>query len=170
MAVLHPRLRSVATRPATLTPSRRCCLQLRCKARAIVISRASYAVGIDLGTSTSAVAVIKDGRPVLVRDAGGPAIIPSIVAYNQASKQPPSNIPPPLPIPPSHPPPCLAACATLSFSRDHIHPMQTCSYIAIPSSVTPFVWSRCSLQKPSRHTPDTLMLVPRDPSVTSPLT
>jgi molecular chaperone DnaK (HSP70) len=33
-------------------------------------------VGIDLGTTNSLVAYVQDGRPVVIRDAGGDAIVP----------------------------------------------------------------------------------------------
>jgi Fe-S protein assembly chaperone HscA len=40
----------------------------------------SRAVGIDLGTTNSLVAYVKDGVPVVIRDAGGDALVPSIVS------------------------------------------------------------------------------------------
>ncbi|MCC7273425.1 MAG: Fe-S protein assembly chaperone HscA [Alphaproteobacteria bacterium] len=39
------------------------------------------AVGIDLGTTNSVVAVATDGTPEVLRDAGGAALVPSVVAY-----------------------------------------------------------------------------------------
>ena len=37
-------------------------------------------VGIDLGTTNSLVAYVKDGRPVVIRDADGEALVPSVVS------------------------------------------------------------------------------------------
>ena len=37
-------------------------------------------VGIDLGTTNSLVAYVQDGRPVVIRDASGDALVPSIVS------------------------------------------------------------------------------------------
>src|ERR671938_437438 len=37
-------------------------------------------VGIDLGTTNSLVAYVKDGAPVVVRDATGDPLVPSIVS------------------------------------------------------------------------------------------
>jgi molecular chaperone HscA len=42
-----------------------------------------FAVGIDLGTTNSVVAVSKDGRPHVLTDARGGALVPSIVAYDE---------------------------------------------------------------------------------------
>jgi len=39
------------------------------------------AIGIDLGTTNSLVASVRDGRPVALRDAAGDAIVPSVVHY-----------------------------------------------------------------------------------------
>ncbi|WP_374444515.1 Fe-S protein assembly chaperone HscA [Stella sp.] len=39
------------------------------------------AIGIDLGTTNSVVAVATDGRPEVLRDAGGRGLVPSVVAY-----------------------------------------------------------------------------------------
>ncbi|MFA6019168.1 MAG: Fe-S protein assembly chaperone HscA [Rhodospirillales bacterium] len=41
------------------------------------------AVGIDLGTTNSVVAISKDGRPEVLRDAKARALIPSVVAYGR---------------------------------------------------------------------------------------
>ncbi|MCC7167844.1 MAG: Fe-S protein assembly chaperone HscA [Rhodospirillales bacterium] len=41
----------------------------------------SVAVGIDLGTTNSVVAVAEDGKPEVLRDEKGQALIPSVVAY-----------------------------------------------------------------------------------------
>ena len=38
-------------------------------------------VGIDLGTTNSLVAYVKDGAPVVIRDASGDALVPSIVSF-----------------------------------------------------------------------------------------
>jgi len=43
----------------------------------------SHVVGIDLGTTNSLVAYAKDGRPVVIRDAGGDALVPSVVSVDQ---------------------------------------------------------------------------------------
>ena len=40
----------------------------------------SRVVGIDLGTTNSLVAYVKDGAPVVIRDNGGDALVPSIVS------------------------------------------------------------------------------------------
>src|SRR5438132_189112 len=37
-------------------------------------------VGIDLGTTNSLVAYVKDGVPVVIRDRGGDALLPSVVS------------------------------------------------------------------------------------------
>lgn len=39
------------------------------------------AIGIDLGTTSSLVAVVEDGRPRVLEDAAGDAVLPSAVAY-----------------------------------------------------------------------------------------
>ncbi len=39
------------------------------------------AVGIDLGTTNSVVAIARQGRPEALRDAAGRSLIPSVVAY-----------------------------------------------------------------------------------------
>ncbi len=41
----------------------------------------ALAVGIDLGTTNSVVAVSRDGQPEIIRDEDGKALIPSVVAY-----------------------------------------------------------------------------------------
>ena len=43
----------------------------------------SKVVGIDLGTTNSLVAVVKDGLPVVIRDANNDALVPSIVSSAQ---------------------------------------------------------------------------------------
>ena len=40
----------------------------------------SKVVGIDLGTTNSLVAYVDDGRPVVIRDKGGDALVPSVVS------------------------------------------------------------------------------------------
>src|SRR5205823_44057 len=40
----------------------------------------SKVVGIDLGTTNSLVAYVKEGRPVVIRDRGGDALLPSVVS------------------------------------------------------------------------------------------
>jgi molecular chaperone HscA len=40
-------------------------------------------VGIDLGTTNSVVAVSRDGKPEVLRDASGQGLIPSVVAYGE---------------------------------------------------------------------------------------
>src|SRR3954454_23684999 len=40
----------------------------------------SHVVGIDLGTTNSLVAFVKDGEPVMIRDRHGDALVPSIVS------------------------------------------------------------------------------------------
>lgn len=43
-------------------------------------------VGIDLGTSNSAVAILRDGVPVVVEEAGDRGVVASVVAYTQAGE------------------------------------------------------------------------------------
>jgi molecular chaperone DnaK len=43
----------------------------------------AYIIGIDLGTINSLVAVIKDGKPVVIPNQEGSFFTPSVVAYNQ---------------------------------------------------------------------------------------
>ena len=43
----------------------------------------SKAVGIDLGTTNSLVAYVRDGVPVVIRDSGGDALVPSIVSLGE---------------------------------------------------------------------------------------
>ena len=40
-------------------------------------------VGIDLGTTNSLVAYVRDGRPVVIRDASGDALVPSVVSIGE---------------------------------------------------------------------------------------
>jgi molecular chaperone DnaK (HSP70) len=40
----------------------------------------SKVVGIDLGTTNSLVAFVKDGAPVVIRDKSGDALLPSVVS------------------------------------------------------------------------------------------
>src|SRR5262249_4624401 len=42
--------------------------------------RVSRVVGIDLGTTNSLVAYVKDGVPIVIRDRGGDALVPSVVS------------------------------------------------------------------------------------------
>jgi molecular chaperone HscA len=44
----------------------------------------SLAVGIDLGTTNSVVAIASDGKPAALHDEGGRALVPSVVAYPAA--------------------------------------------------------------------------------------
>jgi molecular chaperone HscA len=44
----------------------------------------SLAVGIDLGTTNSVVAIARDGRPAALHDESGRAMVPSVVAYPEA--------------------------------------------------------------------------------------
>jgi molecular chaperone HscA len=44
----------------------------------------SLAVGIDLGTTNSVVAIARDGKPAALHDEGGRALVPSVVAYPAA--------------------------------------------------------------------------------------
>jgi len=41
----------------------------------------SLAVGIDLGTINSVVAIARDGKPAALHDESGHALVPSVVAY-----------------------------------------------------------------------------------------
>ncbi|HYC66361.1 MAG TPA: Fe-S protein assembly chaperone HscA [Reyranellaceae bacterium] len=45
---------------------------------------ASLAVGIDLGTTNSVVAIARDGKPAALHDETGKALVPSVVAWPQA--------------------------------------------------------------------------------------
>ncbi|MBX9943614.1 MAG: Fe-S protein assembly chaperone HscA [Reyranella sp.] len=45
---------------------------------------ASLAVGIDLGTTNSVVAIARDGSPAALHDEAGRALVPSVVAYPEA--------------------------------------------------------------------------------------
>ena len=38
-------------------------------------------VGIDLGTTFSLAAYVRDGRPVVVRDEAGKALVPSVISF-----------------------------------------------------------------------------------------
>src|SRR5207253_966948 len=44
------------------------------------IDGVSKVVGIDLGTTNSLVAYVKDGVPLVIRDANGDALVPSVVS------------------------------------------------------------------------------------------
>ena len=44
----------------------------------------SLAVGIDLGTTNSVVAIARDGTPAALHDETGKALVPSVVAYPDA--------------------------------------------------------------------------------------
>jgi molecular chaperone HscA len=41
------------------------------------------AIGIDLGTTNSVVAIAEDGRPEVVRDEHGAALVPSLVWFDE---------------------------------------------------------------------------------------
>src|SRR3954462_10691575 len=43
----------------------------------------SKVVGIDLGTTNSLVAFVKDGAPVVIRDRSGDALVPSVVSASE---------------------------------------------------------------------------------------
>ena len=43
-------------------------------------------IGIDLGTTNSLVARVRDGRPVVIDDCGEPGIVPSAVWYGEADR------------------------------------------------------------------------------------
>ncbi len=43
------------------------------------------AVGIDLGTTNSLIALVRDGSPEIIRDINGNSLVPSIVAYEDGS-------------------------------------------------------------------------------------
>ena len=43
----------------------------------------SRVVGIDLGTTNSLVAYVEDGQPVVIRDDGGDALVPSVVSIDE---------------------------------------------------------------------------------------
>src|SRR5918996_3403715 len=44
----------------------------------------ALAVGIDLGTTNSVVAIARDGKPAALHDETGKALVPSVVAYPAA--------------------------------------------------------------------------------------
>ena len=41
----------------------------------------TLAVGIDLGTTNSVVAIAREGKPAVLHDETGKALVPSVVAY-----------------------------------------------------------------------------------------
>src|SRR5213082_935661 len=43
----------------------------------------SKVVGIDLGTTNSLVAFVKDGAPVVIRDRSGDGLVPSVVSVSE---------------------------------------------------------------------------------------
>src|SRR5262245_2111787 len=43
----------------------------------------SKVVGIDLGTTNSLVAYVKDGAPVVIRDSSGDGLVPSVVSLGE---------------------------------------------------------------------------------------
>ncbi len=45
-------------------------------------------LGIDLGTTNSLAAVFKPGGPVVIEDAAGQALVPSVIAFSEDSKSP----------------------------------------------------------------------------------
>ena len=47
----------------------------------------SKIIGIDLGTTNSCVAVMKDGRPVVIANAEGMRMTPSVVAITKSGKR-----------------------------------------------------------------------------------
>lgn len=47
------------------------------------ISAPGVIVGIDLGTTTSAIAIIKEGLPIIIRDADGKVSMPSCIALSR---------------------------------------------------------------------------------------
>ena len=47
-------------------------------------ARATLAVGIDLGTTNSVVAIAREGKPAALHDETGKALVPSVVAYPSA--------------------------------------------------------------------------------------
>lgn len=59
----------------------RLAVRVRASPRQLRGARASAVVGIDLGTTNSAVAVVERGRAVIVPDADGNRTTPSVVAY-----------------------------------------------------------------------------------------
>ena len=45
-------------------------------------------VGIDLGTTFSLAAYVQDGRPVVVRDDKGAALVPSVISFHDDGSVP----------------------------------------------------------------------------------
>ena len=43
-------------------------------------------VGIDLGTTNSLVAYLRNGRPVVIREASGDALVPSVVSIGEGGE------------------------------------------------------------------------------------
>ncbi|MEO8496472.1 MAG: Hsp70 family protein, partial [Planctomycetota bacterium] len=43
-------------------------------------------LGIDLGTTNSAVSIIQDGKPIVLRDSAGSCILPSVVGFDQGGR------------------------------------------------------------------------------------
>jgi len=63
-------------------------LMLHHRRRITLLTSASkrVAVGIDLGTTSSTIALInEDGRPYILQDTDGKAMVPSMVTYTEAS-------------------------------------------------------------------------------------
>ena len=46
----------------------------------------SKVVGIDLGTTNSLVAYVKDGVPIVIRDKNGDALVPSVVSVSRTAR------------------------------------------------------------------------------------
>eukprot|EP00983_Pelagomonas_calceolata_P091921 1157607-Pelagomonas_calceolata.AAC.2 len=52
--------------------------------RQLIITAAKVAVGIDLGTTSSAIALInEEGKPFILQDEAGKAMVPSVVTFTQ---------------------------------------------------------------------------------------
>ena len=62
-------------------------LQRRIRAQGPVRARAEKVVGIDLGTTNSAVAAMEGGKPTIVTNAEGQRTTPSVIAYTKTGDQ-----------------------------------------------------------------------------------
>ena len=55
--------------------------------RPIAAAASSTLVGIDLGTSNSAISVVKDGRVQILPDQQGSCVTPSVISYTQVRRR-----------------------------------------------------------------------------------
>ena len=77
-------VRTAAMPPPTLLASCLWAPQTHSRRRRLAVVCSACSCGIDLGTTNSCVAVIVDGRPVVVTLPDGRRTLPSVVAYTQS--------------------------------------------------------------------------------------